>query len=125
MKRIRSEKLIRTKPGATGAAGFSTVELFALPEAPGHVVHVSTSRDGLQWKETVHTPSPLPLDAATAAFELAVAAQIAQGYVLEGSTADLGTEFTNMIRFQRAYSASSKIITTVDDMLQELSNLKR
>ncbi|RSZ39629.1 MULTISPECIES: hypothetical protein [unclassified Variovorax] len=87
MKRIRSEKLIRTKPGATGAAGFSTVELFALPEAPGHVVHVSTSRDGLQWKETVHTPSPLPLDAATAAFELAVAAQIAQGYVLEGSTA--------------------------------------
>lgn len=45
--------------------------------------------------------------------------------MLEGSTADLGTEFTNMIRFQRAYSASSKIITTVDQMLQELSDLKR
>jgi flagellar hook protein FlgE len=44
---------------------------------------------------------------------------------LEGSTADLGTEFTNMIRFQRAYSASSKIITTVDQMLQELSDIKR
>nr|WP_301183140.1 flagellar hook protein FlgE [Sphingomonas quercus] len=44
---------------------------------------------------------------------------------LEGSTADLGKEFTNMILFQRAYSASSKIITTVDDMLQELSNMKR
>ena len=40
MKRIRSEKLIRMKPGALGASGFSTVELFALPEAPGHVVHV-------------------------------------------------------------------------------------
>jgi flagellar hook protein FlgE len=44
---------------------------------------------------------------------------------LEGSNVDLAAEFTNMIRFQRAYSASSKIITTVDDMLQELSNLKR
>jgi flagellar hook protein FlgE len=44
---------------------------------------------------------------------------------LEASTVDLAQEFTNMIRFQRAYSASSKIITTVDDMLQELSSLKR
>lgn len=44
---------------------------------------------------------------------------------LEGSTVDLAGEFTNMIRFQRAYSASSRIITTVDDMLQEVSNLKR
>lgn len=44
---------------------------------------------------------------------------------LETSTADLATEFTNMIRFQRAYSASSKIITTVDQMLQELSEMKR
>ncbi|EZP48685.1 flagellar hook protein FlgE [Sphingomonas sp. RIT328] len=45
--------------------------------------------------------------------------------MVEGSTADLANEFTNMIRFQRAYSASSKIITTVDQMLQELSEMKR
>ncbi len=44
---------------------------------------------------------------------------------LEASTVDLAQEFSNMIRFQRAYSAASKIITTVDDMLQEVSNLKR
>ena len=44
---------------------------------------------------------------------------------LEGSNVDLAQEFTNMIRVQRAYSASSKIVTTVDDMLQEVSNLKR
>ena len=44
---------------------------------------------------------------------------------LEASNVDLAQEFTNMIRFQRAYSASSKIITTVDEMLQEVSNLKR
>jgi flagellar hook protein FlgE len=44
---------------------------------------------------------------------------------LEASTADLATEFTNMIRFQRAYSASSKIVTTVDQMLQDLNDMKR
>jgi flagellar hook protein FlgE len=44
---------------------------------------------------------------------------------LEASNVDLASEFTNMIRFQRAYSASSKIITTVDEMLQEVSALKR
>ena len=48
-----------------------------------------------------------------------------QSSTLEASNVDLATEFTNMIRFQRAYSAASKIITTVDDMLQEVSNLKR
>ncbi|TFI57101.1 flagellar hook protein FlgE [Sphingomonas parva] len=52
------------------------------------------------------------------------AGMIASGS-LEASNVDLAGEFTNMIRFQRAYSASSKIITTVDDMLQEVSNLKR
>lgn len=44
---------------------------------------------------------------------------------LEASTVDLAQEFTNMIRFQRAYSASSKIITTVDQMLQEVTQLKQ
>jgi len=52
------------------------------------------------------------------------AGELASG-TLEASNVDLAQEFTNMIRFQRAYSASSKIITTVDDMLQEVSNLKR
>lgn len=44
---------------------------------------------------------------------------------LEASNVDLAEEFTSMIRFQRAYSASSKIITTVDEMLSEVANLKR
>lgn len=45
--------------------------------------------------------------------------------VLEASTSDIGTEFTDMIITQRAYSASTKIITTADDMLDELVRLKR
>lgn len=44
---------------------------------------------------------------------------------LEASTADLATEFTKMIITQRAYSASTKIITTADEMLTDLINVKR
>lgn len=44
---------------------------------------------------------------------------------LEASTVDLSTEFTDLIRTQRAYSACSKIITTADEMLQELLSMKR
>ncbi len=55
----------------------------------------------------------------------ALGAGLIASATLEASNVDLAQEFTNMIRFQRAYSASSKIITTVDDMLQELSSLKR
>jgi flagellar hook protein FlgE len=42
---------------------------------------------------------------------------------LEGSTVDLATEFTNLITTQRAYSASARIITTADQMLQQLEQL--
>ena len=44
---------------------------------------------------------------------------------LEDSTVDLSTEFTGLITTQRAYSASSKIITTADQMLQELISIIR
>jgi flagellar hook protein FlgE len=44
---------------------------------------------------------------------------------LESSTVDLAEEFSNLIMTQRAYSASSKIITTADEMLDELIRLKR
>jgi flagellar hook protein FlgE len=42
---------------------------------------------------------------------------------LEASTVDLATEFTNLITTQRAYSASARIITTADQMLQQLEQL--
>ncbi len=42
---------------------------------------------------------------------------------LEASTVDLSQEFTNLITTQRAYSAASKIITTADQMLQELISI--
>ena len=52
-----------------------------------------------------------------------------QGYIytssLELSNVDLAQEFVNLITIQNGYSASSKVITTTDEMLQELINLKR
>jgi flagellar hook protein FlgE len=44
---------------------------------------------------------------------------------LEASNVDLAAEFTNLITTQRAYSASSRIITTADEMLEELLRIKR
>lgn len=47
------------------------------------------------------------------------------GAALEQSTTDLGTEFTNMIITQRAYSAAGRIISTTDQLLEELVRLGR
>jgi flagellar hook protein FlgE len=44
---------------------------------------------------------------------------------VEASTVDLAEEFTRMITTQRAYSASTKVITTSDEMLQELTQAIR
>jgi flagellar hook protein FlgE len=44
---------------------------------------------------------------------------------LEQSNVDIASEFVRMITTQRGFQANSRIITTTDDMLQELINLKR
>lgn len=44
---------------------------------------------------------------------------------LEQSTVDMGQQFVKMITVQRGFQANSKIITTVDELLGELINLKR
>jgi len=44
---------------------------------------------------------------------------------LELSNVDLAQEFVDLITIQNGYSASSKVITTTDEMLQELINMKR
>ena len=47
------------------------------------------------------------------------------GGTLEGSNVDLGQEFTNMILAQRGFEANAKVITTSDQLLQDLVNLKQ
>ncbi|MCL3860863.1 flagellar hook protein FlgE [Actinotalea sp. K2] len=47
------------------------------------------------------------------------------GGALEMSNVDLSAEFTNLIIAQRGFQANSRVITTSDELLQELVNLKR
>ena len=44
---------------------------------------------------------------------------------LEMSNVDLTEEFTEMIVAQRGFQANSRVITTSDEILQEIVNLKR
>jgi flagellar hook protein FlgE len=47
------------------------------------------------------------------------------GGALEMSNVDLAAEFTNLIIAQRGFQANSRVITTSDQMLQDLVDLKR
>ena len=46
-------------------------------------------------------------------------------YAREESATDVAAELTNMIETQRSYSSNAKVIQTVDEMLQETTNIKR
>ncbi len=77
------------------------------------------SLNGNAWIETTASGYATLCTAGTSG------AGVIAGGSLEDSTVDIAEEFTNMIQVQRAYSASSKIITTASDMLEELMNIKR
>ena len=44
---------------------------------------------------------------------------------LEGSNVDLAAEFTNLVLAQRGFQANTRVITTSDEMLSDLVNVKR
>jgi flagellar hook protein FlgE len=48
---------------------------------------------------------------------------VATGF-LEGSNVDLAQQFTNMIMAERGFQANSRVITTSDEILQDLVNIK-
>ena len=48
-----------------------------------------------------------------------------EGFAREESATDVAHELTQMIQTQRAYSSNAKVIQTVDEMLQETTNIKR
>jgi flagellar hook protein FlgE len=48
-----------------------------------------------------------------------------EGGSLEDSTVDIATEFTNLIVYQNSYDANSKVISTLDQMTQNLLNLQQ
>lgn len=48
-----------------------------------------------------------------------------RGSALEGSNVDIADEFSKMIVTQRAFSANTRVITTADEMLADIINIKR
>ncbi|NKB48431.1 MAG: flagellar hook protein FlgE [Alphaproteobacteria bacterium] len=93
--------------------------IFRLPVATFANSSALDSRSGNAWAATTSAGSFFLNPAGTGASGTVSPAS------LETSTVDLGAEFTNMIITQRAYSASSRIITTADQMLEELVRIKR
>lgn len=96
-----------------------TRPIFMIPLASFTNPNGLQSLSGNVWIATDFSGNPTLREAGTAGAGLINAA------TLEASTVDLGTEFTRMITTQRAYSSAAKIITTADDMLSELLNIKR
>ena len=71
------------------------------------------------YKETYDSGQPLIGEPGSAGRGLV------QSSTLELSNVDIAREFVNMITAQRGFQANSKIITTTDELLAELVNLKR
>lgn len=93
--------------------------LYKLPLAVFPAPNSLQLRDGNAYLETDGSGSVILLEANTGA------AGSVSSFSLEASTVDLADEFTNMIITQRAYSANAKIITTADEMLEELIRIRR
>lgn len=74
---------------------------------------------GNYFRDTANSGTPI-IQTAT---QLGIGA-IESGF-LEMSNVDLAEEFTEMIVAQRGFQANTRIITTSDEILQELVNLKR
>ncbi len=96
-----------------------TRKVFKLPVATFVNVNGLEGRTGNTWTATESSG-----DYTLRLADNGPAAQTIQG-TLEASTVDIGEEFTDMIVVQRAYSASAKIISTADQMLEELMRVKR
>jgi flagellar hook protein FlgE len=81
---------------------------------PGGLTKVGNS----EYSSTVNSGQPQIGTAGTGS-----RGQLASGE-LEGSNVDLSQEFSNLIIAQRGFEANSKVITTSDEVLQDLVNLK-
>ncbi len=79
---------------------------------------MAKSNGNLYIKTTEGDMDPIDVPGTTTGFAVETSS-------LEMSNVDIAKEFVNMITAQRAFSANSKVITTSDEILQELVNIKR
>lgn len=77
-----------------------------------------TRSSGNRWSASNNSGAPTAALAGTSGL-----GTLTPGAV-EMSNVDLAQEFTNMITSERGYEANTRVITTADEMLQELVNLK-
>lgn len=96
-----------------------TRPIFKIPLATFVNVNGLNSRSGNVWNQTQSSGDNTLREANNGS-----AGSINQA-TLESSTVDIGQEFTKMIVVQRAFSAATKIISTADEMLEELVRIKR
>jgi flagellar hook protein FlgE len=96
-----------------------TRPVYKLPIATFVNVNALEGRTGNVWNATEASG-----DATLREADNGPAGQVVQS-TLEQSTVDIGEEFTKMIVVQRAFSAAAKIISTADQMLEELLRTKR
>jgi len=73
---------------------------------------------------SLYQESPNSGDAIEGVANQTISGTITSG-ALESSSVDIAQEFTSMITAQRGFQANARIITTSDQMLDELVNLKR
>ena len=74
--------------------------------------------------KSMYQPSANSGEAVEGVAGSTVAARVSSG-ALESSFVDIAQEFTSMITAQRGFQANARIITTSDNMLDELVNIKR
>ncbi len=100
--------------GADGRAiaGFISLANFPNEQALQHMSGNRFTANAGSGAEVIGTPSTPGYGAA-------------MGGSVEMSNVDLATEFTNMITAQRGFQANSRVISTGDQMLEDLVNLKR
>jgi flagellar hook protein FlgE len=101
-------------PGADGrvTAGYLSLANFPNDTALAHASGNRFTANAASGTEVVGTPGTTGYGTA-------------QGGAVEMSNVDLASEFTNMIVAQRGFQANSRVISTADQMLEELVNLKR
>jgi flagellar hook protein FlgE len=101
-------------PVANGraTAGYLSLATFPNEQALQHASGNRFKANASSGTELIGTPGAVGYGAA-------------MGSSIEMSNVDLATEFTNMIIAQRGFQANSRVISTGDQMLQDLVNLNR
>jgi flagellar hook protein FlgE len=97
----------------------SSKNLYRLPVATFRNPNGLQPRSGGSFTQTTASGTFNPQEAGTGTAGLIAPASI------EASTVDLAEEFTDMIVIQQAFSAAGRVITTSDEMLDEVIRLKR